>query len=106
MTAQKYGRILPKTTPTESSVSQFYPQDGDSLQTGKSPDVQALLDAYFSDPMQVESYRRLLRSMFSSFIVDFEGNFSPFNFDGSRAAYEILDELLSGLAYQAYKSDR
>lgn len=69
---------------------------GDFSTTGMPVNLQQHLADYFYDPMQVENYRRLLRSMFTAYLPGNEERFGPFDREGFVHAYEVIDELFSG----------
>lgn len=79
------------------------PTTGNPSTTGITPTLSELLTDYFHDPIQVENYRRALRSWFAAFAPNWSEGFGPFNLEGNWYTYEVMDELLSVLTQQAAK---
>lgn len=74
--------------------------------SGDGPDLNFLIDTYFHDPHRVESMRRALRSWFINSLPEREHSLTPFNEQGTLHCYELLDELLSGLATLAIQQTK
>ena len=68
---------------------------GNPSLTGISVNLPNLVTDHLNDPIQVENFRRAMRSWFAAYTPGFDTRFGPFDLEGSFYAYEVLDELLS-----------